>query len=94
MNHATTLAALRKGHTDEQIKECLEALASRLHCDDPTCVALDAAIRAIEDEQESQRAIAEMRADDLDNRRLQYQDRGEYDNQTERVHGWLSSAVV
>lgn len=94
MRHADTLAALRKGHSDEQIKECLEALASRLHCDDPTCVALDAAIRVIEDEQESQRAIAEMRADDLDNARSRYQDRGEYDSQTKGVHGWLSSAVV
>lgn len=92
MSHADTLSALRKGRADEQTRECLEALAVSLHADDPVCVILDRAIRELEDLEESLRAVAEMRADDLDNRRLQYQDRGEYDNQTQRVPTWAIEA--
>jgi len=85
MRHADVLAALRKpGRLDEQYRECLEALASTLHTDDPICVILDAAAKAIEDYEESLRAVSEMRADDLDNQRVKYQDRGEFDQQAMR----------
>jgi hypothetical protein len=85
MNHATTLAALRKpGRLDEQYRECLEALASTLHANDPICVILDTAIADLQGYEDSMRAVREMRADDLDNERLKYQDRGEYDHMTLR----------
>jgi hypothetical protein len=92
MRHADTLAALRKpGRTDEQIRECLEALASTLHTDDPICVALDTCIADLIGQEDCMRAVREMRADELDNARSRYQDRGEYD-----VHtlGVLRGAVV
>ena len=85
MTHAATLAALRKGRTDSTgVRECLEAMASTLHTDDPICVILDAAINDLQDYEDSVRAVAEMRADDLDNQRLRYQDQGEFDKQAMR----------
>lgn len=85
MRHADVLAALRKpGRLDEQYRECLEALASTLHADDPICVILDTAINDLQGYEDSMRAVAEMRADDLDNERLRYQDQGEFDKQAMR----------
>lgn len=67
MTHADTLADLRKsGRTDEQIRRCLEALAAPLDKDDLACQILDVAIKAFEDYEEGQQAVAEMCADDLD----------------------------
>ena len=82
MRHADLLACLRKqGRTDEMITECLRALASSLHADDPTCVAIDKCIATLEDNAESMRLVAEVRASDLDERR--YSERGEFDSQTQ-----------
>ena len=91
MRHADTLAALRKGRTDSTgVLEYLKAITSTLHCDDPVCVVLDAAINELEEQESCMRAVAEMRADDLDNERLRYQDRGEFDKQAMRE---LSRAI-
>ena len=91
MRHADTLAALRKGRTDSAgVLEYLHAITSTLHCDDPVCVVLDAAIDELEEQESCMRAVAEMRADDLDNQRLKYQDRGEFDKQAMRE---LSRAI-
>ncbi len=91
MTHADTLAALRKGRTDSTgVLEYLKAITSTLHCDDPVCVVLDAAIDELEEQESCMRAVAEMRADDLDNQRLKYQDRGEFDKQAMRE---LSRAI-
>jgi hypothetical protein len=85
MKHADTLAALRKGRTDSTgVLEYLKAITSTLHADDPVCVVLDAAIDELEEQESCMRAVAEMRADDLDNERLRYQDRGEFDKQAMR----------
>lgn len=74
--HADTLADLRKpGRTDEQIRECIEALCVPLDKDDYACKILDEAIKAFEDYEEGQKAVAEMCADDLD----RYSERGELD---------------
>lgn len=93
MRQADTLAALRTPGCRPQIIDCLKALAAPLHVDDPECVILDTAIKAIEDHEETMRAVAEMRADDLDNERSRYLDHGEYDAATPRVHGFLMGAV-
>ena len=91
MRHAETLAALRKGRTDSTgVLEYLKAITSTLHADDPVCVVLDAAIDELEEQESCMRAVAEMRADDLDNERLRYQDRGEFDKQAMRE---LSRAI-
>lgn len=91
MRHADTLAALRKGRTDSTgVLEYLHAITSTLHADDPVCVVLDAAIDELEEQESCMRAVAEMRADDLDNERLRYQDRGEFDKQAMRE---LSRAI-
>lgn len=91
MRHADTLAALRKGRTDSTgVLEYLKAITSTLHCDDPVCVVLDAAIDELEEQESCMRAVSEMRADDLDNERLRYQDRGEFDKQAMRE---LSRAI-
>lgn len=91
MRHADTLAALRKGRTDSTgVLEYLKAITSTLHADDPVCVVLDAAIDELEEQESCMRAVAEMRADDLDNERLRYQDRGEFDKQAMRE---LSRAI-
>lgn len=85
MRHADTLAALRKGRTDSTgVLEYLKAITSTLHADDPVCVVLDAAIDELEEQESCMRAVAEMRADDLDNQRLRYQDQGEFDKQAMR----------
>ena len=90
MRTADTLAVLRNISQRPSVLDCLQALALPLHVDDPECRALDKAIRAIEDHEESMRAVSEMRADDLDNQRLKYQDRGEFDKQAMRE---LSRAI-
>ena len=91
MTHADTLAALRKGRTDSTgVLEYLKAITSTLHADDPVCVVLDAAIDELEEQESCMSAVAEMRADDLDNERLRYQDRGEFDKQAMRE---LSRAI-
>jgi len=92
MRHADTLAALRKGRTDSTgVLEYLHAITSTLHNDDPVCAVLNIAIEQLEEQESCMRAVAEMRADDLDNQRLKYQDRGEFDHLTLRV---LRSAVA
>lgn len=48
MTHSECLAYLRRMSGDEQILECLRAMAASLHGDDPTCVILDAAHDQIE----------------------------------------------
>ena len=67
MTHSQCLAYLRRLSGDEQILECLRAMASSLHADDPTCEALDeahdkieAAVTAAEE-----RAIGDAREADL-----------------------------
>ena len=79
--HADTLADLRKpGRTDEQIRECIEALAVPLHATDPVCVILDTAIRDLVGYEDDQREVAELSKSDLDHfRRI-----GEYDAATIR----------
>lgn len=95
MKHNDVLAALRarRGMADQDVIEVLAAMACNLPATDPVCVIVDRAISKLEDLQESLRAVAEMRADDLDNQRLAYQDRGEYDAQTDRVPQWLNLAA-
>ena len=93
MRTADTLAVLRNISQRPSVLDCLQALAVPLHADDPECIALDRAIRAIEDHEESMRAVEEMRADDLDNERFRHLDRGEYDGQTQRVYGFLMGGV-
>lgn len=94
MSHAATLAALRKGRTDSAgVLEYLRAITSTLHRDDPVCVVLDTAINDLEAHEESMAAVREMAANDLDNERSRHQDRGEYDNQTQRVPAWAMGAV-
>ena len=65
MNHATILAALRKQRSDEQIRQCLEALAVPLHATDPACVILDTAIADLLGYEDEQRAALELSRDDL-----------------------------
>ena len=93
MRTADILAALLNPHQRPAVLDCLQALALPLHADDPECMALDRAIRAIEDHEESMRAVAEMRSDDLENEPLRHLDRGEYDAGTQRVCGFLMGAV-
>lgn len=93
MRKAELLAALRGPGTRPQVLECLQALAAPLHGDDPECVILDRAISDLEDLEDGMRAVSEMRADDLENERLRYQDRGEYDAATPRIHNFLMGAV-
>ena len=82
MRHADLLACLRKpGRTDEQVREILEALASPFHADDPTCEALDRCINTLQGNEDELRAVSEMHASDLDERR--YSERGEFDSQTQ-----------
>ena len=78
MKFPDILAALRKpGRTDEQIRACLDALCVPLDKDDIACKILDVAIKAFEDYEEGQKAVAEMVADDLDRER--YRSTGELD---------------
>lgn len=93
MRRADVLAILRDPTKRPSVLDCLQAMAVALHFDDPECRALDKAIEAIEEHEESMRAVAEMRADDLDNERYRHLDRGEYDAGTQRVCGFLMGAV-
>ena len=91
MRHADTLAALREpGRTDTQCRELLAALASSLPRHDAVADIISRAADAIEDYEEGLAAVSEMRADDLDNDRLRYQDQGEFDKQAMRE---LSRAI-
>lgn len=91
--HADTLAALRKpGRTDEQIRECLEALAVSLHATDPICVILDTAIADMLGYEDEQRAAMQLSRDELADWCAPREER-EYDTATPRVHGFLRVAL-
>jgi hypothetical protein len=70
MKHADLLAALRKPRSDEQIRECIEALAVPLHATDPVCVILDTAIADLLGYEDAQREAYELAKDDLDRWRI------------------------
>jgi hypothetical protein len=94
MKHNEVLSALRsrQGIADHEVIEVLAAMMFNIPASDPVCVIVDRAIAELEDLQESMAAVAELQADEMDNRRRAYQERGEYDSQTVRER-FLWSAV-
>jgi hypothetical protein len=70
IKQADVLQYLRRpGHCDGAIMAFLSAMAAPLHASDPTCVALDAAIAALEDAEESARLAQLWAEDDAECRR-------------------------
>ncbi len=70
IKQADVLQYLRTpGHGDGAILAFLSAMAAPLHANDPTCVALDAAIATLEDAEESARLAQLWAEDDAECRR-------------------------
>ena len=93
MRHADLLAVLRKqGRTNTDCREILAALASSLPKNDAVAEIIAQAAIEIEEYEDGMAAVAELQADEMDNRRRAYQERGEYDSQTVRER-FLWSAV-
>ena len=83
MRHAECLQYLRRpGHCDGAILDFLRAMSSTLHVSDPTCEAIDACIKAIEENEEAVRLAQEWEADDTACRKSQ---RAELDQYTQGV---------